>query len=185
MSYRTELETLFREERNSFIGLFRKRGVRLELAEELVQDTFFQALRGESAFRGESSLKVYVVNIAQNLFKNHVRDNKAQKREGKNFSLDDDLNYFEPESSDQGAEAQLQIKQMRGIVADMIGELPEKMAEVMHLRHFQGRTLKEIAKILKVNIGTVKSQLSQGRNRLMTMGVRLEKVNRHEHQTMG
>lgn len=170
MSYRAELEKLFRDEKNTFLGFFRKRRVRLELAEELVQDTFFQALRGESTFRGESSLKVYVVNIARNLLKNHIRDSHAQKREGKVFSLDDDLNSFEPEAADQDSEAQLETKQMHGMVRDMIRELPEKMAEVMHLRYVQDRSLEQIAQILKIKIGTVKSQLSQGQKRLKAMG---------------
>jgi RNA polymerase sigma-70 factor (ECF subfamily) len=119
-------------------------------AQDLVQETLFQAIRGISAFRGESQVYGWLYRILRNIYLNQRRrDGRWSAFVRKHFfsPADDSLVFPNNDHSpDPGIDA-------------AIGALPPKQREIIHLRYGEGFTIREIGEALGVSPGTVKSRL--------------------------
>lgn len=138
-------------------------------AEDVTQEAFLRAYRSLPRFRGASSFHTWLYRIASNLAIDVVR---RRKRGEPTFSLDEPLDgedgQFEREIPDEtfGPEEASTTRETRIAVRRAIMDLPEKLRDVMVLYELQGETYEDIAKILDVPLGTVKSRLFNARNRL-------------------
>lgn len=141
-------------------------------AEDVTQEAFLRAYRSLPRFRGASSFHTWLYRIASNLAIDVVR---KRKRSEPTFSLDEPLESeegeYEREIADDvgGPEDSATTRETRVAVRRAIMELPEKLREVMILYELQGETYEDIAEILDVPLGTVKSRLFNARNRLKEM----------------
>ncbi len=141
-------------------------------AEDVTQEAFLRAYRSLPRFRGASSFHTWLYRIASNLAIDVVR---KRKRSDPTFSLDEPLESeegeYEREIADDvgGPEDSATTRETRVAVRRAIMELPEKLREVMILYELQGETYEDIAEILDVPLGTVKSRLFNARNRLKEM----------------
>ena len=134
---------------------------------ELTQEAFLRALRGISGFRGESKFYTWLFRIAVNLTRSHRR--RAAKRRFK--SLDDCQGSLEVASQAAGllggdgqdpAEVALKAEQ-HGQVMEAMGELAQQYRTAIVLRDVQGLDYQQIAEILAVPVGTVKSRVHRAR----------------------
>jgi RNA polymerase sigma-70 factor (ECF subfamily) len=97
---------------------------------------------------------------------------RKRKRQDPTFSLDEPLESddgeYERELPDEtgGPEDRTSTRETRVAVRRAIMDLPEKLRDVMILYELQGETYEDIAGILDVPLGTVKSRLFNARNRL-------------------
>lgn len=138
-------------------------------AEDVTQEAFLRAYRSLPRFRGASSFHTWLYRIASNLAIDVVR---KRKRSEPTYSLDEPLESddgeYEREIPDDtgGPEARTSTRETRVAVRRAIMELPEKLRDVMILYELQGETYEDIAEILDVPLGTVKSRLFNARNRL-------------------
>ncbi|MBD3291662.1 MAG: sigma-70 family RNA polymerase sigma factor [Armatimonadia bacterium] len=138
-------------------------------AEDVTQEAFLRAYRSLPRFRGASSFHTWLYRIASNLAIDVVR---KRKRQDPTFSLDepiesDDGEYEREIPDDTGSpEDRTSTRETRVAVRRAIMELPEKLRDVMILYELQGETYEDIADILDVPLGTVKSRLFNARNRL-------------------
>jgi RNA polymerase sigma-70 factor (ECF subfamily) len=135
-------------------------------AEDVVQETFLRAWRGLEKFRGESSLKTWLYAIALNRARarhgtlSRLRGLFAAASEGR-----EDLFAALDEASDPGAspeENALLCEQRRRLRAAM-ANLPEDFRATVILRDLEGLSYEEVAAVLSVPVGTVRSRLARGR----------------------
>jgi len=134
-------------------------------AEELAQEVFVNVYRGLDSFRGESSLRTWIYRIATNQAKNRLKY-LSRRRAGKQESLDDhpDESAFmplgepvpRPDRAAEGAE-------MERIVSAALSALDAEHREVLVLRDIEGLAYEEIAQVLGLAEGTVKSRLFRAR----------------------
>ncbi|WP_142848262.1 RNA polymerase sigma factor [Telmatospirillum sp. J64-1] len=127
-------------------------------AEELAQQTFVEAFRALSSFRGQAELSTWLLGIAMNLVRNYLSRAPHRRYE---FVSDDVLE--ETAGSDHGpAEAAAYSQALRQL-GDELAVLPEELRQVLMLVAVDGISYDDAAAMLAIPIGTVRSRLSRAR----------------------
>ena len=140
-------------------------------AGDLTQDTFLRAFRSIKKFRGDSELKTWLFRIAINESRNKFRWWKRRRRD-KTVSLDEpisDSSLSVQETlagSGRDPEQALLDDEYRHALYSALGKLPDVFREALVLCDIEGQSYQEIASILEINIGTVKSRIARGREEL-------------------
>jgi len=139
-------------------------------APDVLQDVFIKVFKGIRQFHGESSLKTWIYRIAVHEASNHRRS-WLRRRAREAFSMDD----AEAEPRFLAAEAQagpespyqvLEQAERQQIVKRALAGLAQPYRTVVVLREIEGLAYDEIAQVLGVAEGTVKSRLLRGRELL-------------------
>lgn len=137
---------------------------------DVVQDVFLKVFRSVGRFRGQSSLKTWIYRIAVNEAHNHHR--WFHRRGGDHHvGLADDQGEgltYEQVLADEG-QSPFQIacgRQARAHVEEALKRVKPVFREALVLREIEELTYEEIAGILQVNLGTVKSRILRGREAL-------------------
>jgi len=146
-------------------------------AEEVVQDAFVRAYRNLDKFRGDASFSTWIYRIVTNLSRNKYQWNRRRGAEV-NVSISerpgrlvDDGKKSEIDIPDDRMKPDLMIQSMEGEDRIMIAmnKLPDKLREVMILRHIEDLPYESIANILETKLGTIKSRLARAREMLKEM----------------
>jgi len=135
-----------------------------EEASDLTQETFLRAIRAIKSFRGDSDLKTWLFRIAINVSNSRFR--WWQKRGASiTFSFDsEEVDLRKIASSDtENPECVALKKERESILIKALMKVPKKFRDAMILRDIEGFSYEEIAEILQVNLGTVKSRIARGR----------------------
>lgn len=166
---------LFEQFRSPIANFFLNRGFSAEEARELTQDTFARVYRGMAAFRFESGVATWIFRIAKNLWFNTRRDRHALRRSGQEVPLQEELDPQPVEdSSASPAPAkwthapqleELLVEERHRLLRDAVASLTPKERRVA-LLVLQDRDYAEIALILRIPVGTVKSRMAAARRRL-------------------
>ena len=144
-----------------------------EEARDLTQETFLQAFRHLASFRGDADLKTWLYRIAVNQARNRWRWWKRRRRD-RTLSLDAPVSEGQdaPLSAGLASEAAedperrtLARERERALHA-ALRTLSRPYREVIVLRDIEGLSYEEVALALDLNVGTVKSRLSRGRDEL-------------------
>lgn len=142
-----------------------------EEASDLTQETFLRALKSINKFRGDSELKTWLFRIAINQSKNRFRWWKRRKRE-KTVSLDAPVGESGTPMSEtfethfaNPEEVTLQNEREK-LLFEALKQMPDIYRETVILCDIEGLTYEEIAAVLDINIGTVKSRIARGREEL-------------------
>lgn len=136
-------------------------GVRSE-AEELVQDAFLRAFRSLDQFRGDSRFSTWFYRIVYNVCMTRIR---RRPRAGQMQDLNDEA-LLDVESSfdeDPSVLERLENEEVLGILHEELGGLPEKFKLALTLFYVQELSYDEMASVLEIPLGTVKTNLSRGR----------------------
>lgn len=143
-------------------------------AEEVVQDALIRAYRSLHNFRGDSSFSTWVFRIVVNLSRNKYHWNRRRGAEitsSISEKIKDADNEpkgdFEIADSKFDPFAMLQNVEAEKNVVALMKDLPEKLREVLILRHIEEKSYEQIAEILKCNLGTVKSRISRAREAMI------------------
>lgn len=138
-----------------------------EQVDDLTQETFVKAFASLKSFNEEYAFSTWLYKIATNSSIDYIR-----KRKLNTFSIDkpiaaDESDYhFElPDTTYQPDKSIIQ-RQRNTLIEEAINQLPEKYKRVIILRHNEERDYSEIAKILKLPIGTVKAHIFRARELL-------------------
>jgi RNA polymerase sigma-70 factor, ECF subfamily len=163
-------ELVRRYERPVFALLYRMVRDR-ELAEDLAQETFVKALNAIDSYRPEFKFSSWIFKIANNAAIDHLR-----RRELDTLSLDGSPHAETPEAMQAtalqiGARQEspldaVEAKELGGSIEAAIGRLRPEYRSCILLRHVEGRAYEEIAEILDLPLGTVKTYIHRARNEL-------------------
>ena len=134
-------------------------------AADLTQEVFLRVYRHLSGFRGRSSLKTWVFRVALNCCRSGLRRRKAVSRV--HFQPPEDELDRVPDPT-PGPETRALSRDMVTHLERALGSLPLPFREAVILRDVQGFSYGEIALILRVRIGTVRSRIARGRDRIRT-----------------
>ena len=147
--------------------IFRRTGSFDDTA-DIAADTFLKAFRNINNFRYTGiSVKVWLYRIATNEMNLYFRNMQKQSSVFERIdSLDKKVfvDYFTEDRKE--AESELQKHEQFMSVLKELKTLPVKYQEVIALRYFEGKENKEIAEILNINEGTLKSLLFRGVEKL-------------------
>ena len=139
----------------------------VEAAKDLVQETFLNAYRGLSQFRGDAQISTWLYTIASRACLRMRRRHKgAPDRE---LSLEEFIPTAESEFRLQipidglNPEDALQNKQLRAALDAAIAQLPKQYKMVLVLRDMEGLSAKEVGTIMGLNERAVKSRLHRAR----------------------
>jgi RNA polymerase sigma-70 factor (ECF subfamily) len=128
-------------------------------AADIVQDAFVQAFVKLDTFRGSSAFYTWLYRIAFNLAMSHAR------RERKTTSLDG-MKMFggsEPVDGQPAPETTLEQRERAAMVHAALAQLSTEYRTILVLREIDGCQYEEIAEILDVPVGTVRSRLFRAR----------------------
>lgn len=130
-----------------------------EDAQDAVQDAFVQAFVKLDTFRGSSAFYTWLYRIAFNTAMSHVRRKRPTQ------SLDDQRRDHgrEPVDGQPAPDARLDASERAARVHRALAELSAEFREVVVLREIDGCKYDEIADILEVPVGTVRSRLFRAR----------------------
>lgn len=159
----------------ALLSFFRRRQ-ELEVAKDLAQETLLRVYKTRASFRGDASLKTWLLRIATNVEKNHVRDAHAGKRRGIVVPID------APKSDEDGGPSALELQDLtedpyasaiqnedRRLLLEALGKLPPKERLCIQKCYLQERSIREVAEHQGVSESTVKSQLQTGKRRLRSL----------------
>jgi RNA polymerase sigma-70 factor (ECF subfamily) len=166
-------ELIRRYERPVFSLIYRMVRHR-ELAEDLSQETFIKVLNAVQSYRPEFKFSSWVFKIANNAAIDHLR-----RRELDTLSLEGSPHAETPEMVEATAlqvserqESQLEEvenRELGGQIEEAIQRLRPEYRSCILLRHVEGRTYEEIADVLGLPLGTVKTYIHRARNELRIM----------------
>ena len=136
-------------------------------ASDIVQEIFLKVFRNIGGFKGEAALKTWIFRIAFSEILNRLRWWKRRHRFA-TVSLDEPPNDFGMPSriiaaSSPTPEQALQSKEEEGAIQQALGKLSREHRSIVVLRDIEGFSYNEIADVLGVSVGTVKSRLARAR----------------------
>jgi RNA polymerase sigma-70 factor, ECF subfamily len=143
-------------------------------AADLTQDVFLKIFRGIGGFHGEASLRTWIYRIAIHEASNQRRWWSRHKRQEVTIELETgDVNEGQPlcikDTLIDSQESPFELaahEEIRHRVECELRQVAEPFRTVVVLRDIEGFAYEEIAEILAINLGTVKSRLLRGRAQL-------------------
>jgi RNA polymerase sigma-70 factor (ECF subfamily) len=130
-------------------------------ADNLTQECFLRAYTTMKTFRGECSVQTWLLRIAVNLARDHVRNRRAGFW-NRLLRLDHEAEPgppIDPASPHPSPERGLLAREVLDAVWRAVDRLSARQKEVFILRFVEEMELKEIAEVLRLRTGTVKTQL--------------------------
>ena len=127
-------------------------------ADTITQDTFIQAYTHLAKFQGRAEFETWLTRIAINRSRDALRRRKFLSF----FSSGDDEQregWIEPVDDRPDPEREIMAHQLRSAIERAEGELSAQQKVIFRLRHYENRSLEEIAKLLGLRGGTVRAHL--------------------------
>jgi RNA polymerase sigma-70 factor (ECF subfamily) len=134
-------------------------------AQDLTQEVFLKVFRNVRSFRsGEGSFGVWLARLTRNLLIDHYR---RSKNERVTASIEEQLPMLEEKAAiESRTEAVLAGREASEALQKALAKLSPDLRETVILRDIEGLEYREIAQVLGVPEGTVKSRLNRGRSEL-------------------
>jgi RNA polymerase sigma-70 factor (ECF subfamily) len=168
-------------EERDFEPLFRRHGPKIHAlalrlcgnatdGEDLAQETFVAAYRRIKQFRGEADFGSWAYRICVNLWKNRVRYEKRRSF-WKHISIfardaDDDPPPLEIPDPADATDAPAEAAERQRLVRDALEKLEPNERAILALREMEDKSYEEIAALLDLPLGTVKSRMARARESL-------------------
>jgi RNA polymerase sigma-70 factor (ECF subfamily) len=141
-------------------------------ATEITQETFLAAWQGLPAFRGDARFPTWLYRIAYNC---SLKQLELRKRDRALQVALETEQVLEDANNENRANAEIDARDRQALIQEHLSHLPAKYRIVLILRHLQDMTYEEMAEILTIPIGTIKTHLFRARNLLKE---RLQSLNR-------
>jgi RNA polymerase sigma factor (sigma-70 family) len=134
-------------------------------AQDLTQDVFLRVFRSLKSFRAaEGTFSVWLARLARNLLIDHYRRTKLDRA---SFSIEEQLPMLEEKTASLGrTEGLLAGREASEVLQAALQKLSPDLRETVILRDLEDLDYREIAQVLHVPEGTVKSRLNRGRAEL-------------------
>jgi len=136
-----------------------------DAVEELTQEVFFQVYRSLPRFAGRSTFRTWLYALAGNVCRHHVRRRKRRLHWFASPEEDGPAIDEMPDLAPTVVE-RLARRELHGEVRKQVARLPTPYRSVLLLRDWEDLSYAEIAEVLAIPVGTVRSRLHQARSRL-------------------
>jgi len=137
-------------------------------AADAAQEVFLKAFKGIRHFRQGSSLKTWLYRIAIREALNHRRWFKRHLQRNISIDAEPDEGFAPIEVEDLGATPfdRLAAQEIQAVVQGALQQVPDVFRSAVILRDLEGLSYEEVAEVLDVSVGTVKSRILRGRRAL-------------------
>jgi len=137
-------------------------------APDIVQEVFLKVFRNIGSFRGNSSLKTWIYRIAVNEAYNHRRWFSRHHRQEVALAAEEGAPNFGENLTDPGRSPydQAADHETHALVEQALEKLNPKFRAAVVLRDIEDLSYEEIASVLEISLGTVKSRILRGREAL-------------------
>ena len=138
-----------------------------EDAADMTQEAIIKAYNSLAAFRGDSKFSVWLYRIVSNVCLDFLR--KQKRRPSVSLSVEDESGEsteLQIPDETKSPDKLLEQKLSREAVQRGLKELPEDQRQILILRELQGLSYDEIAAVLNIESGTVKSRIFRARKKL-------------------
>ena len=130
-----------------------------ETAEELIQETFLRVFSRKASYTPDYAVSTWIYTIALNLARSELRKRKLRKYISLDF-IKDEIDAELPDKIDLRAES------LSPIIEQAIAKLPEDYKTAFILCDIQRLPYQQIAEVMRVPVGTVKSRINRARSML-------------------
>ena len=166
-----EKESIFNQEFMPHINSMYNFAYRLTLdlddAKDLLQDTYLKAFRFIDSFQKGTNAKAWLFRILKNSF---INDYRKKSKEPSKVDYQEVETYYNSEDVDRQITPDLRVEALQDMIGDEISialnSLDVDFRTVIILCDLEGFKYEEMAKILDIPIGTVRSRLHRARNLL-------------------
>jgi RNA polymerase sigma-70 factor (ECF subfamily) len=131
------------------------------LADDLVQETYLRAFRFAHRFERGTNLRAWLFQILRNTFLTFYRQREREPALAEDGVPDWDTPVFHDAPDDDGETMEVHTDLERAL-----GRLPPEFRMVLLLAEVEGMPLEEVARIMECPVGTVKSRIFRGKERL-------------------
>lgn len=136
-------------------------------AKDLVQDTYLKAFRFIDSFERGTNAKAWLFRILKNSF---INDFRKKSKQPSKVDYNEVESYYNSEDVDETITTDLRVETVQHMIGDEVtnalNALDVDFRTVIILCDLEGFTYEEMAKILGIPIGTVRSRLHRARNLL-------------------
>ncbi|MFW5992012.1 MAG: RNA polymerase sigma factor [Halanaerobiaceae bacterium] len=147
-----------------------------EDALDTAQETFIRVFNNIDNFKFKSNFSTWLFRITGNLCRDELR---KRNNNLKMYSIQNDRPDLETRDQKEGNKNNPEKislnKELQKVIQEKIDQLPQTQKTVIVLRDIQGFSYKEIAEVLDISMGTVKSRLSRARSGLRNRLNRIKK----------
>ena len=134
----------------------------VQIAEDIVQDSFIKAFNALESFREDSSFYTWIYRITVNTSKNFLVS-KKRKSELLNSDLSEEASYEIEPVETYSPEDLLQATQLQKVIKETFDQLGEDTRTALTLRELDGLSYEQIADVVNCPVGTVRSRIFRGR----------------------
>lgn len=136
-------------------------------SKDLVQDTYLKAFRFINSFQQGTNAKAWLFRILKNSF---INDYRKKSKEPSKVDYQEVETYYNSDDVDKSITTDLRVESVQDMIGDEVtmalNSLAVDFRTVIILCDLEGFTYEEMAKILDIPIGTVRSRLHRARNLL-------------------
>jgi len=136
-------------------------------AKDLVQDTYMKAYRFINSFQKGTNAKAWLYRILKNSF---INDFRKKSKQPSKVDYQEVENFYNSDNVDENKTVDLRVDTVKDMIGDEVSNALNSLAvdfrTVIILCDLEGFTYEEMAKILDIPIGTVRSRLHRARNLL-------------------
>jgi RNA polymerase sigma-70 factor, ECF subfamily len=164
---RDAFEQIFNTYRNQVYSLAYRMTGSASDAEDLTQEVFMQVMRKIGSFQGRSSFSTWLYRVTVNRSRDYMRSRKRNPE-----LLSDDQEAVERVGDPVGAapapapESGAIASEARRLVQEALMELPVSLRAPLVMHELEGMEYREVARMLRLPVGTVKSRIFRGRLKL-------------------
>jgi len=133
---------------------------------DISQDAFLRAYNSLSSFHGESKLSVWLYRLTSNLCIDFLRKKKRRNEVSLTVSDDEDEEILQIPDERFSPETEVERAEQKEAIRAGLEQLPDSDRQILVLRELNGLSYEEIAEVLQLELGTVKSKLFRARKKL-------------------
>ena len=133
-----------------------------EDALDCAQETMLRAFRAFDSFRRDAQFSTWICRIAMNVCIDALR----KRRDALSLDALREETGFDVKDDAPGAYARLEERERKRLLQEGLAALPPEMRQMIVMRDVQGLSYEEVARMLELPLGTVKSRINRAREKL-------------------
>jgi RNA polymerase sigma-70 factor (ECF subfamily) len=138
-----------------------------DLADNLTQDCFLRAYQNRATFRGEATVETWLIRIAVNLARDHLRNRRMAFWRNilqRGSSPEGEAGEIDIPDPAPSAERAILAREQLAAAESVLEKISPQQRLAFSLRFFEEMTLEEISEAMQVEVGTVKAHLFRAVN---------------------